>query len=93
MIDGVAKIDIPPEILITNVNDHIMGIVYRTYPYFIQNLHSNNYLKIRAIPASTLKIVDQINDHILNLMPCSPMKLYNLPYYIYIYMYYLIFTN
>ncbi|XP_058745935.1 uncharacterized protein LOC131618794 [Vicia villosa] len=67
--DGTAKIDIPPDILITEFDDPIVAIVNTTYPDFINNFQSVNYLKSRAILASTLEIVDQINDHIFNLMP------------------------
>ncbi|XP_058765888.1 uncharacterized protein LOC131639408 [Vicia villosa] len=67
--DGIAEIEIPPDILITEFDDPIEAIVNSTYPDFINNFQSNEYLKSRAILSSTLDIVDQINDHILNLMP------------------------
>ncbi|XP_058768015.1 uncharacterized protein LOC131641730 [Vicia villosa] len=67
--DGTAKIDIPLDILITEFDDPIVAIVNTTYPDFIINFQSIDYLKSRTILASTLEIVDQINDHILNLMP------------------------
>ncbi|XP_058735847.1 uncharacterized protein LOC131623246 [Vicia villosa] len=67
--DGVAEIEIPPELLITDFDDPIVGIVSSTYPDFIQNYKSNDYLKSRAILASTLEVVDEINDHLLALMP------------------------
>ncbi|XP_058726918.1 uncharacterized protein LOC131598321 [Vicia villosa] len=67
--DGTAEINIPPDILITEFDDPIVAIVNTTYPDFINNFQCVDYLKSRAILASTLEIVDQINDHILNLMP------------------------
>ncbi|XP_058774642.1 uncharacterized protein LOC131648928 [Vicia villosa] len=67
--DGTAEINIPPDILITEFDDPIVAIVNSTYPDFINNFQCVDYLKSRAILASTLEIVDQINDHILNLMP------------------------
>ncbi|XP_058759603.1 uncharacterized protein LOC131632900 [Vicia villosa] len=66
---GTAEIDIPPDILIIEFDDPIVAIVNTTYLDFINNFQSIDYLKSRAILASTLEIVDQINDHILNLMP------------------------
>ncbi|XP_058774789.1 uncharacterized protein LOC131649060 [Vicia villosa] len=67
--DGYANIDIPPELLITNFNDPILAIVESTYPYFLNCYQSCDYLKNRAILASTLDIVDKINDHVLAMMP------------------------
>ncbi|XP_058776414.1 uncharacterized protein LOC131650731 [Vicia villosa] len=67
--EGTAEINIPPDILITKFDDPIVAIVNTTYPDFINNFQCVDYLKSRAILASTLEIVDQINDHILNLMP------------------------
>ncbi|XP_058762953.1 uncharacterized protein LOC131636353 [Vicia villosa] len=66
--DGTAEINIPPDILITEFDDPIVAIVNTTYPDFINNFQCVDYLKSRAILASTLEIVDQINDHILNLI-------------------------
>ncbi|XP_058764693.1 uncharacterized protein LOC131638161 [Vicia villosa] len=69
--DGTAEIDIPPDILITEFDDPIVAIINTTYPDFLNNFQSVDYLKSRAILASTLEIVDQINAHILNLMPVN----------------------
>ena len=66
--DGVAEIDIPPELLITDFDDPVVEIVNSTYPDLINGYHSYDYLKGRAIFASTLEVVDDINDHILALM-------------------------
>ena len=59
----------PPELLIMDFHDPIVGIVNSTYPDFINNYQSSDYLWGRAILASTLEVVDDINDHILALMP------------------------
>ncbi|XP_058775057.1 uncharacterized protein LOC131649304 [Vicia villosa] len=67
--DGFADIELPPELLITDYDDPIVAIVNSTYPDFILHYQSNDYLKSRAILASTLEVVDQINDHVLDLMP------------------------
>ncbi|XP_058783401.1 uncharacterized protein LOC131658083 [Vicia villosa] len=69
--DGTAEINIPPDIMITEFDDPIVAIVNTTYPDFINNFQCVDYLKSRAILASTLEIVNQINDHILNLMPVN----------------------
>ncbi|XP_058756265.1 uncharacterized protein LOC131629500 [Vicia villosa] len=44
--DGTAEIDIPPDILITEFDDPIVAIVNTTYPDFINNFQSVDYLKI-----------------------------------------------
>lgn len=67
--DGFADIALPPELLIIDYDDPVVDIVNSTYPDFINNFQSNEYLKSRAILASTLEVVDQINNHVLNLMP------------------------
>jgi len=63
--------------LITDFDDPILAIIQSTYPNFLDNYKSYEYLKSRAILASTIEIVDQINDYVLDLMPgClfSPCK-------------------
>jgi ATP-dependent DNA helicase PIF1 len=67
--DGYAEIPIPPEMLITEFTDPILAIIESTYPNFLENYSSYEYLKNRAILASTIEVVDQINDHVLSLMP------------------------
>ncbi|XP_058767665.1 uncharacterized protein LOC131641372 [Vicia villosa] len=67
--DGVTDFEIPPDLLITQFEDPIVAIVDATYPDLIHNFHSIQYLKGRAILASTLEIVEQINNHILDLIP------------------------
>ncbi|XP_058747147.1 uncharacterized protein LOC131620148 [Vicia villosa] len=67
--DGVTNFEIPLDLLITQFEDPIVAIVDATYPDFIHNFHSIQYLKGRAILASTLEIVEQINNHILDLIP------------------------
>ncbi|XP_058725884.1 uncharacterized protein LOC131597191 [Vicia villosa] len=44
--DGTAEIDIPPDILIIEFDDPIVAIVNTTYPDFINNFQSVDYLKI-----------------------------------------------
>jgi len=67
--DGYANIPIPTEMLITKFNDPILAIIESTYPNFLDNYKSYDYLKSRAILASTIEVVDQINEYVLGLMP------------------------
>ncbi|XP_058783443.1 uncharacterized protein LOC131658129 [Vicia villosa] len=66
--DGVVEIDILLEILITSFDNPIVAIVDSTYLNFLENYKLYDYLKCRGILASTIEIVDQINDYILQLM-------------------------
>ncbi|XP_058776596.1 uncharacterized protein LOC131650913 [Vicia villosa] len=63
-----ADIDIPRDILMKNFDDSIVAIVENIYPAFMDNYKSFDYLKSRVILASTIEIVDQINNHILDMM-------------------------
>jgi ATP-dependent DNA helicase PIF1 len=67
--DGYADIPIPKEMLILEYEEPIRAIVESTYPNLLDNYHSYDYLKSRAILASTIEVVDQINDYVLDIMP------------------------
>ncbi|XP_058734290.1 uncharacterized protein LOC131606021 [Vicia villosa] len=75
--DGFADIQMPPELLITDYTDPIVAIVNSTYPDFSSNYLSNDYLKSKAILASTLEVVDKINNHVLDLMPGDTKDYYS----------------
>ena len=62
-------IETPPEFLISDFNDPIKAIVSSTYPYLLQNYSNANFLKSRAILASRIETVEEINEHILFLIP------------------------
>ncbi|XP_058742091.1 uncharacterized protein LOC131614535 [Vicia villosa] len=47
--DGFADIQLPPELLITDYTDPIVAIVNSTYPDFIENYQSNDYLKSKSL--------------------------------------------
>jgi hypothetical protein len=66
--DGTVEIDIPEEILILQFEDPVQGIVDSTYPSFLDNYKNSEYLLNRAILASTIEVVDELNDHVLGLM-------------------------
>ncbi|XP_058726583.1 uncharacterized protein LOC131597942 [Vicia villosa] len=67
--DGYASICIPDEFLISSFSDPIKAIVEDTYPDLIHNYLDSNYLQSRAILASTIEVVDDINQYITNLLP------------------------
>ena len=47
----------------------IEKIVTNTYPNLLENFTNPDFLQSRAILASTIEIVDEINDYITNLLP------------------------
>jgi hypothetical protein len=63
------EVDIPPEFLITNSNDPVKAIVQSTYPNLLSQYQNGQFMQSRAILASTVEAVDQINDYILKLVP------------------------
>jgi ATP-dependent DNA helicase PIF1 len=78
--DGTAEIEIPPEILITDYEEPIKGIVDSTYPNFLDNYNNYEYLLSRAILASTIEVVDTINDYVLGLMEGNLSQFSNINY-------------
>ncbi|KAK2391970.1 ATP-dependent DNA helicase PIF1 [Trifolium repens] len=67
--DGYADIQIPNELLITDYEEPIKAIVENTYPDLLQNFKRPDYLQSRAILASTIQIVDEVNNYVLDLIP------------------------
>ena len=66
--DGEVEIEIPKDLLTTNFDNPLHAIVELTYPSLLQNFKDPQFLKERAILASTLDIVLKINDYILSLI-------------------------
>jgi hypothetical protein len=52
--------------LLLNFEDPIRGIVDSTYSSLLENYANGNFLRSRAILASTIEVVDEINDYVLN---------------------------
>jgi ATP-dependent DNA helicase PIF1 len=67
--DGHADIKIPPELLIPKSDKPIKDIVDSTYPDFLEHYQDVNFLDSRAILASTIETVDEINEYMLGLIP------------------------
>jgi ATP-dependent DNA helicase PIF1 len=67
--DGYAEIDIPKELLILDYDEPIPAIVQSTYPNLVQHYKCPKFLQARAILASTIEVVDKINEYVLSLIP------------------------
>ncbi|KAF1858610.1 hypothetical protein Lal_00044643 [Lupinus albus] len=66
--DGYARIEIPEQFLITNYDNSIHAIVKSIYPNLVDEYMNEEFLQCRAILASTIDIVDEINDYLLSLI-------------------------
>ncbi|CAJ2646439.1 unnamed protein product [Trifolium pratense] len=75
--EGNAEVDIPPELLITNFNNPIEAIVQSTYPNLLSRYQNGQFVQSRAILASTIEAVDQINDYVLKLVPGEQREYYS----------------
>ena len=62
-------IEIPKELLIQTSNNKIQALVDCTYPDFQRRFQDADYIKERAILATTNEIVDEINDYMVKLLP------------------------
>uniref|UniRef100_M1A3P1 ATP-dependent DNA helicase n=1 Tax=Solanum tuberosum TaxID=4113 RepID=M1A3P1_SOLTU len=65
--DGIDKVLIPKDLLITEYTDPIAAIVESTYPDFSTNCNDVGYLQQRAILAPTLDMVESINQYMISL--------------------------
>ncbi|CAJ2678040.1 uncharacterized protein LOC123904970 [Trifolium pratense] len=75
--DGYADVDIPKELLILDYDDPIPAIVQSTYPNLVDQYKCPNYLQARAILASTIEVVEQINTYVLSLIPGDAQDFYS----------------
>ncbi|KAF3635418.1 hypothetical protein FXO38_13222 [Capsicum annuum] len=62
-------IKLPPDICITSSNDPIDSIVEAVYPSLLQNYNDPTYLKERAIQTPKNKMVQELNDIIMKMIP------------------------
>ncbi|KAL8161208.1 hypothetical protein V2J09_012697 [Rumex salicifolius] len=67
--DGETTIEIPSDLLITVGFEPIQTIVEAIYPSILNISDPTQYYRERAILASTHEIVDNVNDHVLSLLP------------------------
>ncbi|XP_027936294.1 uncharacterized protein LOC114191323 [Vigna unguiculata] len=63
-----AEIHIPDEFLITNFIGSIHAIVQSTYPNIVENFKNEKFLESKAILASNIETIDEINNYIISLV-------------------------
>ncbi|KAM3234035.1 hypothetical protein P3L10_019394 [Capsicum annuum] len=66
-VDGIGKVPILDDILISDCKDPISAIVNSTYPDFYSHCSDVTYLQKRAILDPTLDMVESINEHTVSL--------------------------
>lgn len=68
--DGYAEVDTPP-------GDPIDAIVQSTYPNLLSEYNNEQFLQSRAVLTYTNEVVDEINDHVLKLIPGEGREYYS----------------
>lgn len=81
--DGVADIQIPDELLIKDFEHPIPAIVNSTYPDLLLNYQVYDFLSSRAILASTIEVVEEINQYVLGLIPGALFDFFFKSYFMY----------
>nr|XP_016511338.1 PREDICTED: ATP-dependent DNA helicase PIF1-like [Nicotiana tabacum] len=71
-IDGIDKVHIPDDLIISNCDDPICAIVESTYPDFLSHCSDITYLQQRGILAPTLDMVESVNEYMVSLNNSQP---------------------
>ncbi|GKD22369.1 ATP-dependent DNA helicase PIF1-like protein [Tanacetum coccineum] len=71
--NGEVSIDVPEELLIDAVDDHVTSIIDFTYPNLLNDINDPSYFQEKAILAPTNEVVDTINDNLLSKFPREEM--------------------
>jgi hypothetical protein len=75
--EDIKTIKIPTDMLIQTARNRIHALVEFVYPNFNENFCKPEYIKERAILATTSDIVDEINNYILDLVPGDEREYYS----------------
>ncbi|XP_074361295.1 uncharacterized protein LOC141701561 [Apium graveolens] len=63
--DGLVDFEIPEQFIVHRTNNPIQSLFDITYPDFLSNMSSYDYLRSRAILTPTNSLVDDINDFVI----------------------------
>lgn len=75
--EDIKTIKIPTDMLIQTARNRIHALVEFVYPNFNENFCKPEYIKERAILATTNDIVDEINNYMLDLVPGDEREYYS----------------
>jgi hypothetical protein len=76
-LSDCVEVEIPADFLIKQAKNKIEALVESTFPDFRSNYNDPDYLKNRAILATTNEIVDEINEYMLDLLPGKEVEYYS----------------
>ena len=74
-IDSESLIKILEDLPIINIHNLLSSIVSATYPSILDHLDDLNYLQERSFHAPIHDIIEEINNHIISLIP-NELKTY-----------------
>ncbi|XP_035842078.1 uncharacterized protein LOC110923934 [Helianthus annuus] len=72
--DGVATVEIPSDLLITDSLDPIESLIQFVYPSVLERYKDRDYFSERAILTPKNEVVHEINDRLLELFPGEPTE-------------------
>ena len=75
--NGEAEINIPSDVLLMDSHDPIASITKAIYPSLVQNLTEESFFKDRAILCPTNDVVEEVNNHIMDLLPGESKEYYS----------------
>ncbi|XP_074327954.1 uncharacterized protein LOC141665870 [Apium graveolens] len=67
--DGLVDFEIPEQFIVHGTDNPIQSLFDITYPDFLSNMSSYDYLRSRAILTPTNSLVDDINDFVIEKIP------------------------
>ncbi|XP_072058284.1 uncharacterized protein [Arachis hypogaea] len=74
-MDGESEICLPGDIIIPSSDQAFDELVHFSYPNILENMSSKDFFKARTILAPTLDIVEEVNNHLMAIIP-GGKKLY-----------------
>ena len=68
-MDGESEICLPGDIVIPSLDQAFDELVHFSYPNILENMSSKDFFKVRTILAPTLDIVEEVNNHLMAIIP------------------------
>ncbi|XP_016207547.1 uncharacterized protein LOC107648031 [Arachis ipaensis] len=68
-MDGESEICLPGDIVIPSSDQAFDELVHFSYPNILDNMSSKDFFKARTILAPTLDIVEEVNNHLMAIIP------------------------
>ncbi|KAL1327298.1 hypothetical protein AAHE18_13G291500 [Arachis hypogaea] len=68
-MNGESEICLPGDIVIPSLDQAFDELVHFSYPNILENMSSKDFFKARTILAPTLDIVEEVNNHLMAIIP------------------------